>query len=263
MDYLAPCDFFFTDFNVKYEQFAAITRATGCMLYPAVHPKTSSTNSDNIMSAANYRAAARNMYAAGADGISQFNYQHHWGRRCSESYPYPPAGYLLALAWLRHLRHDGRYDQLPRHYLFLPLWGKGPSQSGFMKNDSIVLKRQVGSSGEYRFRIAEDLTTPGLASELIVNAVSADNDRISFSLNGTPLPNGPIKAKRQGKGRPKNYGRFLPPYWSYMIPLTSPPAVFGDNFLRAEVTELDANGKGSIVVEELEVTIVPRWEGSR
>ena len=48
-----------------------------------------------------------------------------------------------------------------------------------------------------------------------------------------------------------------------MIPLTSPPAVFGDNILRAEVTALDENGKGDILVEELEVTIVPRWEGSR
>ena len=262
VDYLAPCDFFFTDFNTTYEDFAAITRGTDCMLYPAVHPPISTLNAQGIMTPANYRAASRNMYAAGADGISQFNYQYNWGRRRS-NYPYAPAGYPQALAWLRHLRNDGRYDELPRHYLFYPLWGNGASQSGFMKNDRIVLKREVGSSGEYRFRIAEDLTTPGLAAELIVVAVSADNDRLAFSLNGTPLPAGPIKAKRQGKGRPDNYGRKLPPYWAYMIPLSAPPAVFGDNILRAEVTELDARGEGDILVEELEVTIVPRWEGSR
>ena len=31
--------------------------------------------------------------------------------------------------------------------------------------------------------------------------------------------------------------------------------------LRAEVTALDTNGKDDIVVEELEVTIVPPWRG--
>ena len=126
-----------------------------------------------------------------------------------------------------------------------------------------MLERQVGAGGSYRFRIAEDLASPGLAAELIVSAVSADGDRLAFSLNGTPLPAGPIKTRRQPKGRPEGYGRKLPPYWSYMIPLTAPPAVFGDNVLRAEVTSLDSGGEGDIQVEELEVTIVPAWHPSR
>lgn len=137
--------------------------------------------------------------------------------------------------------------------------GSGRSPSGFAKNDSIELERAVGSHGTCRFRIAEDLTVPGVAAELAVNAVSADYDRLIFSLNGTPLP-GPYKMMRHGKGRTEAVGRKMRPYRSYMIPLTSPPAQFGDNILRAEVETLQANHDSPIVAEELEVTVVPRWE---
>ena len=260
IDYVAPCDFFFTDFNAKFEQFTQITRDTDCMVYPAVHPRVSHGNEVGIMTPANYRAAARNMYAAGADGISQFNYQYHWGRRRS-GYPWEVGNYPQGLSWLRQLRDDGAYDDLPRHYRFLPLWA-GDAPTGFPKNDRIVLKRKAGSDGEYRFRIAEDVTAPGVAAELIVNTVSAQEDRLTFSLNGTPLSSG-IKTRWQPQGRPKKFGRPMGPYNCTMIPLTSPPAVFGDNILRAEVAKLDANGKDDIVVEELEVTIVPPWKRRR
>ncbi len=261
VDYLAPCDFFFTDFNAQYDEFAAVTRGTDCMLYPAVHPLVAG-GSPWIMQPDHYRAAARNMYAAGADGISQFNFQYHWVRRRSSGggWPWIAGDFPKSLAWLRQIRGDGRYDGLPRHYLFMPLQAR--SESGFVKFDKIRMARKIGSGGEYRFRIAEDLTDSGTAAELVVSAVSWDHDQLSFSLNGTPLPDGPIRSRRHGKGRAKEVGRPMKPYRAYMIPLTSPPAVFGDNVLRAEVTALDKNapGEDDIIVEELEVTVVPPWK---
>lgn len=147
-------------------------------------------------------------------------------------------------------------------HLLLPLWGDGRSQSGFAKNDRIQLEREVGSHGTYRFWIAEDLTVRGTRAELVVNAVSADHDRLVFSLNGTPLP-GPYKMMRHGKGRTEAVGRKMRPCRSCMVPLASPPARFRDNILRAEVETLQANHDSPIVIEELEVTVVPRWEAGR
>ena len=113
VDYVAPCDFFFPDFNAKYEDFAALTRSTSCLLFPTVHPLLCRGDDIGLMRPENYRAIVRNMYAAGADGISQFNYQYHWGRRRSSGYPGPFSGYPTALAWLRQMRDPDRRASLP------------------------------------------------------------------------------------------------------------------------------------------------------
>jgi hypothetical protein len=152
VDYVAPCDFFYPDFNAKYEQFAALTRDTPCRLFPTVHPVLSWLDASRRMTPENYRAVVRNIYAAGADGISIFNPQYQWDRRGRREARHagPPAAYPMALAWLRQMRDQGRFDHLPRHYLFHPLWPVGyPSLSGVVKHDRIVLKRAVGAAGEY------------------------------------------------------------------------------------------------------------------
>ena len=100
---------------------------------------------------------------------------------------------------------------------------------------------------------------PGLAAELIVSVVSAKGDRLAFTLNGALLPDVDIKERWHGDGRPAKFGRPMKPYRAYMIPLTTPPAVFGDNVLSAVVTDLDPDGEGPIAVEELQVTVVPPW----
>ena len=41
-----------------------------------------------------------------------------------------------------------------------------------------------------------------------------------------------------------------------MFSLSSPPVVFGDNILGAKVIALDEDGKGNIIIDELEVTVV-------
>ncbi|MBP87525.1 MAG: hypothetical protein CMJ64_12505 [Planctomycetaceae bacterium] len=258
IDYVAPCDFFYTDFNAKYEEFTALARNSKCMVYPAVHPLLCRGDDVGIMRPENYRAAARNMYAAGADGISQFNYQYHWGRRRS-NYPWAASGYPTALAWLRQLRGTDQFDALPRHYLFYPLWSAG-SPSGFAKNDRIVLTRKVGSRGEYRFRIAEDLGATSAVAELIVRASqSVREDKLVFAINGSAVSPKNIKTIWHAKGRDAKFGRPLPPHRQFMIPLSSPPAVFGDNVLQATVRSLDSHGKEDILIDELEVTVVPPW----
>ena len=257
IDYVAPCDFFYPDFNAKYEEFAALTRSSDCLLFPTVHPMLCRGDDVGLMRPENYRAAVRNMYAAGADGISQFNYMYHWVRRFHSSYPGPQSGYPTALAWLRQMRRPEGFEFLPRHYLFLSLWPSDPP-TGFRKRDSIVLKRTIGSSGEYRFRTAENLTMPGLAAELIVTASrSAPGDRLEFSLNGKTVPAGRIKVTWNKRGRAALYGRPLQPCLTFMFRLDSLSTKFGDNQLGAKVIALDEAGQGDIVIDELEVTVLP------
>lgn len=290
VDYIAPSDFFFTDFNARVEEFAALTHGTGCMLFPAMHPKTCWQDQDHFMSQENYRAAAQNLYAAGADGISLFNFMYHWVGRTLD-YPPGPSKYPLALTWLRELRDPGGFGDRGKHYLFLPLyaghWG-GISPGGvpteydptFVKNDRIVLKRQVGSSGGYRFRVCEDLRKPGLVAEMIVTIsgiVGADKpgppriqrdgsfkppakDKLAFSVNGAVVSPKHIKVAWPSLGRSKEYGRPFDTCSIFMFPLTSVPTQFGDNLLRAKVVALDKQGKGDILIDQVEVTVVPAWK---
>jgi len=290
VDYIAPSDFFFTSFNARFEDFAALTRPSKCMLYPTVHPKTCWQDQDHFMSLENYRAAVRNKYAAGADGISVFNYMYHWVGRTLD-YPPGPAMYPLALTWLREMRDPRLLGERSRHYLFYPLyaghWG-GISPGGvpsvsdptFIKNDRIVLGRKLGSNGEYRFRICEDLAQPGPVAEMIVTIagiVGADKqcparlqrdgsfkppakDKLAFYVNGTVVPAETIKVSWPSRGRSKAYGRPFQTCSIFMFPLTSLPTVFGDNKLKAEVVAVDEQGKSEIIIDHLEVTVVPSWK---
>jgi hypothetical protein len=45
-----------------------------------------------------------------------------------------------------------------------------------------------------------------------------------------------------------------------MFPLATLPTVFGDNVLKAKVVALDKQGKGDIIIDQLEVTVVPAWK---
>ena len=38
------------------------------------------------------------------------------------------------------------------------------------------------------------------------------------------------------------------------------PTQFGDNLLRAKVVALDKQGKGDILIDQVEVTVVPAWK---
>ena len=262
IDYVVPCDFFYPDFNARYEEFAALTRSSDCLLFPAVHPLLCYNDNVGLMRPENYRALSRNLYAAGADGVSTFNYMYHWARRGGGEYPGPNSGYPLALAWLRELREPDALGMRPRHYLFYPLWGADRKcPTGFWKNECMSLKREVDSSGEYRFRIAEDLGRPGVASEIYVTARKmASNDKVEFSINGDAVAANAIKSVWNPAGRPEKFGRPLAPHMSFMWRLTAPPARFGDNILGAKLAVVDGEAKEDIMIDEIEVTVLPHWE---
>ena len=95
-------------------------------------------------------------------------------------------------------------------------------------------------------------------AELIVRASKiTEQDELSFSINGKAVRSGDIKTIFLGKGRPAKFGRPLGPHRTFMIALDSEMIRFGDNHLEVTVSTPDGNGADEIVIDELEVTVVP------
>ena len=71
VDFIVPSDFMHTDTNMKTEEFVKLTKGTQCKVYPAIHTRISMDEPNEhyrLMTLANFRAAAQNYYAFGADG---------------------------------------------------------------------------------------------------------------------------------------------------------------------------------------------------
>ena len=167
VDFVAPMDSAFTNFNADYEEFRALTAETPCRLYPGVQPYCSSRESFGPpASAENYRALAHALRQQGADGMSVYNFQKHWGgfrsgqarRRDRLADGLPPAarGWRPAAGCRRrpslHLSLD--VGRLPRHQ---PLRhqrlrdDEGP-RSWSCRASRAVRRRATGSGCSRRWR---------------------------------------------------------------------------------------------------------------
>ena len=161
VDYVAPADFGFTDFNESYEDFTRLARGHDCYVYPQVQTKLG-IDADIDMEPARYRAAVRNFYAAGADGLSTQNYFFHWLPQFEspgEDGPAIPEEYPRGFNYLKELRDPDEIATGDRHYVFLLLWADlndGHGMSHIYQPQRIVLERGPAEArGNYRFRVCE------------------------------------------------------------------------------------------------------------
>jgi hypothetical protein len=247
VDYLCPSDFFHTDFNIRMEDFTAITKGTRCKLYPSLHPWIVRGNDFHVQSEQSYRAAANNYYAYGADGISVYNYQYHWREDIAPSTEWP-----RVMTWLTGLRDARTVRDGPRHYLFHPIWPKG-APTGARNYDLIELARNGGSAGSMRFRIAEKLRSSRPATlEFKVTGMDTA-DTIEIAINGRPAPASTIQREFAASGQSAQQGRALPPFYRYRIPVAEPMVRFGDNDLRIRL--VNSAGRESLAIQELEVMV--------
>ena len=247
VDYVAPGDWGFTDFNAPYDEFVRLGRAYGCYIYPQAEIRFSyshwkKSNRTAYQSPDQFRAALQNFYGAGADGFSTSNYFDLWA---GKQIPYPEG-----LNLLKELRDPQMVVTGDRHYMLVPIWGAGPPE------EQIVLDRQQpGQRGEFRFRICENLpaTSSFSGEDLVSGAVLlfrpsiVPGDEVEVDINGTTIPAEKIQYEWHDE-----YDK--PPLCSFA--LTSPPAVYGDNYLglrlvksAVEVTDDD------VVVDEVEVKV--------
>ena len=252
IDHLCPMDPMFSDFNAPYEQFAALTRQSQCMLYPGLEPWTSQrararahiplerrVRGSASMTRSNERALAHTFYGAGADGISVYN--HFVGHL------YPPPLYPQALQVLHELRDPQRVARGDRHYIFEPTWEGSPPFGPDAQR--VVLDRSAATpSGVYRFRLYEQADRVRAATLLLRGSLT-ERDDVDVQLNGTLLAHGPL-------GRPDP--KFLRPFpdirWFPVPPATM---AWGENRLSITLTDADPEAPGEVVIDEVEVWVEP------
>ncbi len=269
IEYVAPGDIGWSDFNAKYDEFVRIARAHDCYVYPQVDCRLSyarfvKANRTGYQTPDQFRAIMQNMYGAGSDGFSTQNYFLLWGsasfgiglHRTGQSIDdskMPP--YPKTLNLLKVLRDPNLLAAGDRHYVFTPLWGRGSGPGGIYKPERIVLNREkVGQRGEFRFRMCENLPANSEldGQELVSGAMLMFNpgivpgDEIAIDINGKTIPADSIQYEW-----PKEKGR--PPLCKFA--LGSPPAVYGDNYLGMKLVKSATGAEGDIVLNEVEVVV--------
>ena len=291
VDYIAPADIMHADFNVAYEEFAELTRSSDCMLYPGIMPWTSVGARRRLkqepISQDARRALARNMYGAGADGISLYNHFEymHGGNDWGEAHP---PFYPFALFDACDLKPE-RVLQGRRHYIFDATWGgymgfgRDRTSTGAVKAQRVVLHRtSLPSSGTYRFAVREHLNEAKAAMLLFRCAHMTLRDHLKVAVNGTAIPpadlrirdnevrvdfRGPLDEEKVAAQMREGYSREVaeslqpapdPPFATCWMALSAPPAVWGWNELLVELVAADPEADGDIVIEEVEVFVVPK-----
>ena len=255
IDYICPCDFGFPDFNAPYEEFSQLTRESDCMLYPTLSPMLCREDDKTMLTPESYRALAQNFYGAGADGVSVFNYQYHWARKGGTArYPGPVEGYPLSFSYLRELRDPKIIANGTRHYRYHSLWG-GAAPTGAVKDDKTLLTREVGSTGEYRFRLCEQ-SASGTQVVLYFTAQGLlPKDEIAVELNGTEIQN--LQRVFHADGRLETFGRPLPPFSSVWFNLNQESLNNGDNYLKIQLIHSASDTNSEIIIDEVEVVVMP------
>ena len=266
INYVAPADVGFTDFNAKYEEFVKLGREYDCYVYPQFQPWLGTNYMsqvkgaplfllpknylDQAQSTEHYRAVVQNFYGAGSDGFSTQNY-------------FEVEGYDT----LKELRDPETVGAGDHHYAFYPLWGKIPGVPGGYKGEfpydpeRIVLSRQeLGERGEFRFRMCENLPkeTKTDSGEVISGAMLmfrpsiVPGDEIEIDINGEKIPAENISYEWSEEAD-ELHPADQPPTCHFA--LSSPPAVYGDNYLGMKLLKSGPDAKGDIDLFEVEVIV--------
>ena len=287
LDYVSPQDVMYADFNVPFEEFAALTRDSKCMLYPAMLPWSSLRARIRLnqqpLTQSNQRALAATMYGAGADGVAIYNhFTTMW---------HPPF-YPQSLRFFHELRDPKRIAAGTRHYIFEPTWadsegfGLDKPSTGFVKAQRVVLDRKKSKArGTYEFRLFDDLSdcqatltfrgfhlTANDKVAVILNgravgdkaigrtaSTGASRDQRSVSSDGRTYglapEEGRIEFRRASKGALIN--RPDPVFSTRWFDLKGLPIRRGVNRLSITLTRSDPMVNASIVIDEVEIWVQP------
>ena len=287
LDYVSPANAMYANHNAQWEEFSSLTEKTSCLLLPGVMPFCSAADarSDTVpwalqpdtgrsgtadhmafqsrvylrpMAANNYRALANNMYGAGADGVSSFNYQEQYTGNLMGDFP-------GSLALLRELRDPEAVKAGHRTYLFRSMFGgvdyhgaPGMASTGAIKDDKIVLSRErPGVRREYRLRLCEQWDGIGYAYAAVRARNLRPGDNLAFNVNGVRIPEDRVRRMRHEAGRSTNIGRPLPAYSTVIFDLDPDHMIDGDNTLEVVLTEQEEETSGDILIDEIDVTVMP------
>lgn len=266
INYVAPGDLMYMATNEPMEQFGELTRDTGCMFYPGMLPHNSARRlrllGGEPLNADQQRAVAQNYFAAGADGLSFYNHPNpvNWA-------PFYP----MQLFTMHELGDPEKVARGARHYVFEPilagqaLWSAGVKLKERPESQRIALSRaKPNASGKFRFRICEDLTSVRRASLLFRAYNMVEGDELEVHVNGTAIEP-PLLRFRADEDRIDVKGKVdisssktagvspvpaIPDsFMTGWFQLTSPPAVFGDNYLEVTLKSCAPPASEDIVID--------------
>ena len=280
LDYVSPANNMYANHNAQWEEFSILTEGTSCLLLPGVMPFCSAADarSDTVpwalqpgtgrsgtadhmafqsrvylrpMAANNYRALANNMYGAGADGVSSFNYQEQYTGNLMGDFP-------GSLALLRELRDPDAVKAGHRTYFFRSMMGgvdyhgaMGMASTGAIKDDKILLSRQTpGVRQEYRLRLCEQWDGIGYACAAVRAQNLRPGDDLALDVNGEAVPEDNVRRMWHEAGRSTNIGRPLPAYSTVIFDLDPDGMIDGDNTLAAMLTKQEEGASGDILIDD-------------
>ena len=260
VDYICPSDFHCIDFNIKVEDFVRLTTGTNCKVYPTVFGTISIEGARRRgLTHEQFRAAAKNYDAYGAAGVSSYNFYTQFRIFAGNEFGQAPAESMLtewprALHYLTALRDPKALAHGDRHYLYYPLH-PGKATTGAWKHQIIELTRSQDSpSASTRLRFAEDLKSPHLSATLDFKVTGmVEGDQMEVHINSQTVPAERIERRYDADGQLAEQGRPLPAFYRYRIPLSSPPAKFGDNELQLRLTK--SGGTETLIAQEFEVLV--------
>ena len=203
VDLVTPADFWSTDFVARTEEFVALAKQTSCKVYPSLSPTSSFPSEGGYLNSAQYRAAANNFYAFGADGLSVYNFFWTW------AYQHGNVVAGLGTVWptrsldlLTELKDPVACLMGPRQYLAYPLW-QNQSPTGVVRRDKIVLasdrEKRIST---LRLRAAEPSTTRQneVSLQMMVSGLGS-KDHLQLSFNNHAIPESRLKKMElQGPG---------------------------------------------------------------
>ena len=203
VDYVTPADFWSTDFVARTEEFVALAKQTPCKVCPSLSPTSSFPSEGGYLNSAQYRAAANNFYAFGADGLSVYNFFWTW------AYQHGNVVAGLGTVWptrsldlLTELKDSVACLMGPRQYLAYPLW-QNQSPTGVVRRDKIVIASDPEKHiSTLQLRAAEPSRTREneISLQMMVTGLGSQ-DHLQLSFNNHAISESRLKKMElQGTG---------------------------------------------------------------
>ena len=279
VDFLVAADWNATWPDLPVEQFAAFTSETSCRLYAQMGDMMGGTWAGKpdvtgrglayapgrtgyggmLLTSEEARAAARNHYAWGADGIGFWNIACNQGRG---KWGHIPGQHERVWHWMNEVIDPDRVRAGARHYHFLPLYKRDrvllrnyawnedlKTPTGGTRGQVLIFTKQ-DERGVFIFRMADGRDGEPLEGVLRFSFHhTCAEDRFDVDINGATVDSSKLQRVYDAAGDP--------PCTRYEIALSDCPPFRGDNELG-----LTWRGRGTPVqdipyMEQLEVIVQP------
>lgn len=259
LDYVAPGEWFYVDYNIPYADWSALTKDTACKVYPMlmsnVAPTTAVTDGKRVwlgddtqeFDQPKIHALVESAYSQGADGIMFYNfYVRAFGK---EMYP-------LLRTWIdptqlatkpRHYFYARRLKYLPTEYYSFGLPdGYAP---GEIEAFTPFVLDNVGDEMSYHLRFGSRLDGQRALFQFKLRELG-DGDDIVVSLNGMVIDADLVLFRFC---EPPDAPAFRFARWQAR--LGTPPLLIGDNRIEVKLVVRDPERTGPVQIGEFELLI--------